>query len=120
MKVLLYIPIVFSLLALGAHFLRELNVFGVAVFIVLIGLLVVRQAWVARVVQVALILGAVEWLLTLFMLVTVYAVRGEPATRMVTILSSVAIISFVSAVLFETRTLRKMYRLRPIDRPGAE
>jgi hypothetical protein len=65
MKSLLYIPIVLSLAALGAHFMRDGNQVGVAGSLILIALLVVRRVWVARVVQAALILGAIEWLLTL-------------------------------------------------------
>ena len=120
MKALLYIPIVLSLLVLGAHFLRESNVVGVAVAISLVGLLFVRRAWAARVVQVALILGTVEWILTLFMMASVYAARAQPATRMIIILGSVAVITLVSAMLFQTRTLRGIYRVDAGSRPDPE
>jgi hypothetical protein len=39
MQRLLYVPIVLSLIVLGAHFLRDANHFGVAVSAGLIGLL---------------------------------------------------------------------------------
>lgn len=119
-KALLYVPIVFSLLVLGAHFLRELNVVGVAVSILLLGLLFVRRNWAARVVQAALVVGVVEWLLTLYELAGIYAVRGNSPTRMYIILGSVAALALVSALLFQTRTLRKTYRLESPSRPNAD
>lgn len=111
MKALLYVPIVLSLVVLGAHFLREGSEVGVAASIALIGLLVLRRRWAARVVQAALVLGAVEWLLTLYELAQWRAARGEPATRMAIILGSVAIVTLVSAWLFQTKLLRRTYRL---------
>ena len=111
MTVLLYVPIVLSLIVVGAHFLRYDNVIGVAASLVLIGLLFIRQAWVARLVQVALILAAVEWLRTLYTLAQWRASMGEPATRMIVILGSVAAVTFCSAFLFQSKTLKKIYRL---------
>jgi len=120
MKALLYVPIVLSLLVLGAHFLREMSAVGVVVSIAMIGLLFVRRHWAARVVQVVLILGTVEWLYTLYMLASLYAVRAQPATRMIIILGSVAFVTFASALLFQTRPLRRIYRLDTARRSGGE
>ena len=110
-KVLLHIPIVVSLAVLGAHFLRYGHEIGVVSSLVLIALLFLRQPWVARLVQVALVLGALEWVRTLFSLMQVRAAMGEPATRMVTIIGSVALVTLVAALLFQTRSLKKVYRL---------
>ena len=110
-KVLLHIPIVVSLAVLGAHFMRYDHVIGVAGSLALIAILLLRQSWVARLVQVALVLGALEWLRTLYSLAQVRAAMGEPSTRMVLILGSVALVTFVSALLFQTRPLKKVYRL---------
>lgn len=120
MKALLYVPIVFSLLVLGAHFLRELNVAGVAMSIALLGLLFVRRNWAARVVQAALVVGVVEWLLTLYDLAAIYAARGDSPTRMYIILASVTALALVSALLFQTRTLQRIYKLESPGRPSAE
>lgn len=120
MKALLFIPIVFSLVVLGAHFLREGSEIGVVVSAVLMGLLVVRRTWVARVVQLALVFGAAEWLLTLYELASYRAMRGEPATRMVIILGSVAVVAVASALLFQTKTLKKTYCHGSGDQADAE
>ncbi len=111
MTALLYIPVVLSLVALGAHFLRYGNELGVLASILLIGLLFLRRAWVARLVQVALVLGALEWLWTMVMLLQMRTVQSAPATRMVLILGAVALVAFGSALLFQTKRLKRAYRL---------
>ena len=111
MTALLYIPIVLSLVALGAHFLRFGNELGVIAAIVLIGLLFLRRAWVARLVQVALVLGTIEWLWTMYTLVQIRAAQSAPSTRMVLILGAVALVAFGSALLFQTQRLKRAYKL---------
>lgn len=111
-KALLYVPIVLSLVLLGAHFLRDGNSVGVAGALVLIALLFVRQSWVARLIQVALVVGALEWVRTLYGLVQVRAEMGEPYARMVAILGVVAVITLGSALLFQSRSLRQIYQPR--------
>ena len=111
MTALFYIPIVLSLAVLGAHFLRYDSMIGVAGSLLLIGLLFIRQAWIARLVQVALVLGSIEWLRTLYLLAQWRASQGEPATRMIVILGSVAAVTLLSAVLFQSKALKKVYGL---------
>ena len=108
-KVLLYVPVVLSLLVLGAHFMRYDNTVGVLISVGLIGLLLVRKAWVARVVQFALLLGALEWVLTVYRLVQMRMAMGEPAMRMAIILGVVIAVTAGSALLFEARTMRQVY-----------
>ena len=114
-KVLIYVPVVLSLVVLGAHFMRYGNAVGVVGALVLIALLIVHRPWVARLMQVVLILGALEWALTIYELVQVRAAQGQPFARMTVILGVVAAVTFCSALLFQSPTLRKTYRL---DRPG--
>lgn len=110
-KALLYIPIVLSLLVLGAHFMRYENSIGVFCAMVVIALLFIRQAWVARLVQVVLVLGALEWVRTLYSLMQVRAALDQPYERMVLILGTVAVVTFCSALLFQSRALKKVYGL---------
>lgn len=109
-KVSIYTPIVLSLLVLGAHFLRFGNMIGVAGAVMLIALLFLRQPWVPRVIQAVLVLGALEWLHTLYELVQIRIGFGQPFTRMAIILGAVVAVTVISAVLFETRLLKKTYR----------
>ena len=111
MRIFLYVPILLSLLVLGAHFLRDANHIGVAIAIGLIGLLFVKRPGAARVVQVALVLGALEWVWTIYDLVQFRTAMGMPATRMMLILGAVAAVTALSAGLFQTRALKRIYRL---------
>jgi hypothetical protein len=112
LKVLVYILVVLCLLVLGAHFLRYGNAAGVAVSLATIALLFVRKQWAARIVQVILVLGAIEWARTLYELVQVRLAHGMPATRMVIILGVVITLTVASALLLETPTMKRIYRKR--------
>ena len=110
MKILYFIIIVFSLLILGAHFLRYGNEIGVALSVAPIALLFVRKPWAARVVQVILALGAIEWATTLVGLVQMRIAQGMPATRLAIILGTVVVVTVASALLFETQTMKRVYK----------
>jgi hypothetical protein len=110
-KELIYVPVVLSLVILGAHFKRNKNSIGVLGSLVLIALLIVRRPWVARLMQVALILGALEWVRTLYDLAQVRAAHDQPFTRMVVILGVVVAVTFCAALLFQTPALKGIYRL---------
>jgi hypothetical protein len=109
-KVLLYLPVVLGLVILGAHFMRYGNWFGVAGAVFVLALLFLRQPWVARVAQVVLVLGALEWLRTLYMLAQLREAMGEPYLRMAVILGAVAALTFCAALVFESKTLKSIYR----------
>ncbi|MGI9223731.1 MAG: hypothetical protein ACR2QX_04570 [Woeseiaceae bacterium] len=110
-KVLLYVPVVVSFLVLGAHFMRDSNAVGVVGAVVLIALLFVRRPWVARLMQVVLVLGALEWAHTIYELVQVRAAQGQPFARMVVILGVVAAVTLCSALLFQLPSMKRMYQL---------
>jgi hypothetical protein len=108
-KVLLYVPVVLSILVLGAHFLRYGNSIGVLVALLLIALLFLRRPWVARLMQVVLVLGTLEWLRTMYELGHIRALHGQPYGRMLVILGVVAVVTLLAALLFESKTLRQVY-----------
>ena len=110
-RVLLYIPIVLSLVVLGAHFMRYGNSIGVFAALLLIGLLFIRRPWVARLMQVVLVLGTLEWLRTMYELGHMRALHGQPYGRMLVILGVVAAVTLCSALLFQSATLKKVYGL---------
>jgi hypothetical protein len=82
----------------------------VFVALILILLLFVRRPWVARLVQVALVLGALEWLRTMYELAQIRAMHGLPYGRMLAILGIVAAVTLCSALFFQTRALKDVYR----------
>lgn len=110
------VAVVLSLIILGAHFMRDGNSIGVFGSLALIALLVVRRSWVARLIQAALVLGALEWLHTLYELVQLRAALGLPYTRLAVILGTVAVVTFCSALLFQTRPLKERYRLNGAEK----
>jgi hypothetical protein len=110
-KVLVYVPVVLSLVILGAHFMRYENLIGVSGSLGLIALLFVRRPWVARLMQVVLVIGALEWVRTLYELVQVRVATGQPVTRMAVILGAVTLVTFCSALLFQSSVLKRIYRI---------
>jgi asparagine N-glycosylation enzyme membrane subunit Stt3 len=106
---LLLTPVVLSLLVLGAHFFRAGNVIMVAAVFVVLGLLAVPRRWAARMIQAALLLGAVEWIRTLVELYRQRAQLGQPAMRLCIILGGVALVTALSAMVFRTVRLRARY-----------
>ena len=59
------LPVVFSLIVLGAHFQRAGNAALVGLVCIALLLLGVRRPLAARVIQAVLVLGSMEWLRTL-------------------------------------------------------
>lgn len=110
-KTLLFVPVVLSLLLLGAHFLRDGSRVGVLACLLLIGMLFVRRPWVVRLMQVALVLGTLEWLRTMYELAQIRALHGQPYGRMLMILGIVAAVALCSALLFHSTTLKRIYGL---------
>lgn len=114
-KVLLYIPVALSLILLGAHFLRYGSFVGVFAAVLLVALLFLRRPWVARGMQLVLTLGTLEWLRTMYELAHIRALHGQPYGRMLVILGIVAGVTLCSALLFQTRSLRRIYGLERFD-----
>lgn len=107
---LLLAPVVVSVLALAAHFLRDAHVILVALVLALIPLLMIREKWVARLFQLVLVLAAAEWVRTLLALREVRIALDEPHARMTATLVGVAAFTALSALAFESRPLRRWYR----------
>lgn len=97
-KMLLFAAPVISLLLLGAHFFRDGNLLLTAACVALLAVLAVRKPWVPTVLQVALVLGAVEWAWTTFALVQERTALGRPWMRLAVILGAVALVTAGSAL----------------------
>jgi hypothetical protein len=110
-KFFIYVPIVLSLLVLGAHFLRYGNTIVVISIVALMGLLFVPRWWVARLMQLVFALGALEWLRTMVVLIQARMIVDAPYLRLAVILGVVAVVTFLAGVLFQTRELKSFYRL---------
>ena len=109
MNLLRLMPVILSFLLLGAHFYRAgllpLTLLSLAV----LALLSLRKSWVPRLFQVLLVLGAIEWLRTLYVFAAMRIAWGEPWTRLALILGGVALLTALSGLLFQGRKLKARY-----------
>jgi hypothetical protein len=112
MTVLCLVPVVLSFLVLGAHFLRSGDPPLAAACVLLPWVLVIRRPWAARLLQGALLLGAAVWIRTLVAIAVVRARLGDAWLRMAVILSIIAAVTILSALLFQGRTLGRIYGIR--------
>lgn len=111
MSFLRLLPVILSLLLLGAHFSRQ-NL-GPLIFlpVVLLGLLFLRQPWVANLTRVVLALASLEWLRTAVVLILQRQSLGMPWGRLAVILGAVSLFTLASALVFRSAALRDRYRL---------
>jgi hypothetical protein len=112
MTLLLTLPAALSLIVLGAHFYRAGLWPLTLACVALLALLAVPRAWAARVVQIALLLGAVEWVWTTVGFVRQRMALDAPWMRLAIILGAVAAFAVLAAALFQTRRLKARYALR--------
>ncbi len=110
MNLIRLLPVIICLLLLAAHFYRA----GIIVLVIGILasalLLFIRTQWAARVVQVILVLGGVEWIRTLVALVLLRQDMGRPWIRLAVILGVVALMTISSALIFRLKSLRERYK----------
>jgi len=119
LRILLHLlPVILSGLVLSAHFLRGGRIVGVMVCLAALLLLAVRERWVARLTQVLLLLGALEWVRTTLVLVAERRSLSEPWIRMAVILSAVALFTAASALVFQGARLRERYSPKAPPRSG--
>ena len=109
MNFILHIPVVVSFMLLAAHFLRESQTLFVVCALALPFLLLLKKSWVVRVVQFALVLGAIEWIRTLLALQAIRVENGMPWTRLVLIIGGVALFTGCSALVFFHTSLKQKY-----------
>lgn len=111
MNAIKLIPVYISALLLGAHFMR-LGLYPVVAFSVLFPfLLFIKNKWIAKATQLILLLGALEWIRTLYVYASEREEMGEPWTRLAVILGSVALFTGGSALVFLFKSLKERYQL---------
>ena len=124
------LPVILSWIILGAHFMRSgghlLMNFCIMIgldphtldggYYVLVGacvllplLLLVRRPWVPLVMQLGLLLGALEWIRTLLAISAMRQMAGLPVGRMMVILGGVALFTGASSLVFLMPSLRRRY-----------
>lgn len=108
MKSLRIFPFIISSYLLGAHFYKAELLPMVILCLSLPFLLMIRNSGVLRLLQVCLILGALEWLRTSYVLIVDRQQFDQPWTRLAVILGLVALGTALSALpLSSIHTERK-------------
>jgi hypothetical protein len=107
---LLTFPALAALL-LAAHFYRAGHLAFAALSLGALVLVAVPRAWAARLLQVALLAGAAEWLRTLALFASARISMGQPYLRLTLILVAVALFTAASAAVFQQSAVRRRYRL---------
>jgi hypothetical protein len=113
MNFLRLIPVILSLLLLGAHFYRAglpvLSGFCAGALL----LLFMRSSWIPRLFQLLLVLGALEWLRALYFFAAMRIAFGEPWARLAMILGGVALFTGLSGLVFRSQKLADFYKGDP-------
>ena len=111
MNLVRLIPVILSFGLLAAHFSRA-NLLPLVIVSLLIPLLLlIRKAWVARGIQVLLLLGGFEWIRSMFGYMEIRKATGEDWGRLAIILVTVAILTACSGLVFSGKSLMKRYKL---------
>lgn len=103
MKTLRVVTIVLASIVLAAHFSRAGHGLLAGVVLLLPLLLLVRAPWAGRTLRIALLVGGLEWLRTLFRLVVERRALGEDWGRLAVILLVVAGVTFAAAAAVRIR-----------------
>jgi hypothetical protein len=74
-------------------------------------LLLLRKPWVPRLFQALLVLGALEWLRSLYALAVLRIAFEQPWARLAVILGAVALFTALSGLVFRSRGLRTWFGL---------
>ena len=112
MNLLRLLPVLLSFGLLAAHFSRA-DLFPLVVISLVIPLLLlVRKAWVARTIQILLLLGAMEWIRSMFGYIEVRKSVGEDWGRLAIILIIVALLTACSGLVFRGKSLKLRYKLK--------
>ena len=103
------LPVFISFLLLSAHFYRAGQIDLAIIPLLLFVPLIFRKSWVPWLIQLVLLLGAIEWLRTLYSVAQIRIEFGMPWVRMAVILGAVALFTALSGLVFRSKGLRKRY-----------
>lgn len=113
MNALRLLPVGIVLGVLAAHFYRAHAWVPFGITVALLPFLFIRAPWAARVLQAALVLGAIEWIRTAAVLIALRQSMGQPYTRLALILGAVALATGLCALIFQWRPVKARFGLQP-------
>lgn len=103
------LPVVLALGVLAAHFYRGQSWVPFGMTVALLPFLFIRAPWAARVLQAALVIGALEWIRTAAALIALRVSMGMPWTRLAIILGVVALATGLCALIFQSRAVKARF-----------
>jgi hypothetical protein len=105
------IPVILSFGLLTAHFSRA-DLFPLMILCIIIPiLLLIKKPWVARGVQILLLLGALEWIRSMFGYIEIRKAIGDDWGKLAIILVTVAVLTACSGLVFRGKSLKIRYKL---------
>jgi hypothetical protein len=111
MNLVRLLPVLLSFGLLAAHFSRANLLPLVIISLALPFLLFIRKAWVARSIQVLLVLGAAEWIRAMFGYIEIRKSMGDDWGRLAIILVTVALLTACAGLVFRGKSLKLRYKL---------
>jgi len=102
-----FAPLILSCLILIAHHSRGGEPGLMLLWAVVPFTLLFRRRWIDRAVQIMMLAGALEWMLTIRAIVEVRQMVGLPYGRMALILGAVVLVTAASGLLLETAGRRR-------------
>jgi len=103
------IPLIFSCLLLGAHFLRSGNPLFTLLCILLPFLLLIKRLWVLLIVQLFMYAGGIIWVNTAIHLMRKRITLSLPWNKPVIILGVVAGFTILSGLLLNLKGIKEKY-----------
>lgn len=103
------IPAALTFLLLGAHFLRIGNIPIVLALIVCIALLMVQKPWARVVTTTVLVLGLLNWVLTISGIAMDRIANGAPWIRMAAIMTGVLLLNLYAALHMRHERIRAWF-----------
>ncbi len=109
----LLIPTLLSFLVLAVHFLKDGPAILIFVSLCAPLLLVFRRPWATHLLQILLVIGALEWIRTAMEIAAFRQQNDLAWHRMAIILGSVAAFTALSATVYFLPPLRRRYAPKP-------
>ena len=116
MNVVRLLPVILAFGLLAAHFSRADMLPAVVVSLLTPLLLLIPKAWIARSIQILLLIGALEWIRSMFRYIQVRKEIGEDWGRLAIILVTVALLTACSGLVFRGKSLKKRYDLEKSEK----
>jgi len=113
-NILRLLPVILSFGLLAAHFSRAGMLPFVILCLLIPLLLFIRNPLVARGIQVLLFLGGLEWIRAMLGYIEIRKSMEDDWTRLAIILIAVSLLTALSSLVFQGKSLKKRYHL---DKP---